>query len=89
MLYLIPPEYLALLEDFHGIELSIGLLCWVFLLLLDEEDLSIGTLANDCQHFEVLLSNLACAQLGLLHDLLIRLHFLIGLHLGVCSGTRY
>ena len=67
---MVPTQDLTLLEDLHRVELSI-------IFLLDEEHLTVGTLADDGEHPEVGLADLACLALLSVDHVLIRLHFLI------------
>lgn len=59
---------LALLEDLHCVEATIGL-------FLDEEHLAVGASANDLDHVEIVLGDLACPLLALRDNGLIALLF--------------
>lgn len=85
VLDLISPNYLCFLQNFQSIQLSI-------ILLLDEDDLSIGALSNDGNHFKVFLRNIAASSLLLIaHTFLVLCidHlFLFGLLLRCQSEVR-
>ena len=75
MLYLVSPDDLSLLEDLHGVQLSI-------VNLLDQHDLSVGSLADDSLNFEVFLVHGPCLLLLVFdHGLILLFNFFVFFHL--------
>ena len=84
MFDLVSAKYLALLEHLHCVKFPSS---WVYeVLLLDEKHLSVGSLANNGEHLEVLLCDETSSELRLLYDLFIGFHFLVNFLEHLCVG---